>query len=321
MKTIQERFISLWTKIPRPYPTLAKLARNFDSSWSKPADILYLGDSVLERTSRDDTDKRTVDQMAADLLSGEKKLVCLSRAAYHLKVYYHLLSVLQSTRHKPKLVILPINMRSFSPQWASNPAWQFEEEIEVLKNYIKTRRISALKSNAEMLAFSEEERNAKLDLPYTDLKSIGQFVDLFDIVPHDAEYKFYRKKQIYIFNYLNSLSAEHLRLLYLGKILTLLQAMQIQVLVYTTPINYQGAVRHIGGGFLDIVRANVEVVRDFMSPYLENDGVRFLDLEEYLTSDYFFNPDEATEHLNQFGRAKLAQALIDEIRTKRELSI
>ena len=313
VKTFRKRLASIWAKIPRPYFALQSLVKNYDSPWKKPADILYLGDSVLERTSSNDTDKRTVDQMTASGLSNEKRLLCISRPAYHLKVYYHLLSVLQHMRNRPCLVILPINIRSFSPQWDLNPAWQFDEEIEVMNAYAQTRKIPALRGNLDMLTFSEAERNLEFDFPFTDLKRIGQFVDLINNIPSDPDGKFYRRKQIYILHYLKTLVPDHRRLLYLGKTLGLLQNLRIKVLVYITPINYQGGIRHVGDGFVDLIRSNVDVVNNFMSPYFENGLVRFMDLQEYLSSDYFFHADELTEHLNQFGRAKLAQTLVNEI--------
>ena len=86
MKKSRERLASIWTKIPKPYPALAKLAAGYDSRWKKGADILFLGDSVVERISWHDTDKRTLDQMTSDKLSSRKSLMCISRAAYHFNI-------------------------------------------------------------------------------------------------------------------------------------------------------------------------------------------------------------------------------------------
>jgi hypothetical protein len=311
--TVQERLTKIWMKIPKPYPALAKLAANYDSRWKKGAEILYLGDSVVERISWHDTDKRTLDRMVADGLSDGKKLLCIAQAAYHFRLYFHLLEVLRSMRNKPELVILPLNMRCFSPQWDLNPAWQFEEEIQALREYPITKRIPAIRGNADALIYSETERNLALDLPFTELKHLGQFLDIIKNIPSDPEGKFHRRKQIYILHYLNTLNRNHRRFEYLGKILDLLNELKVRALLYITPINYEGGVRHVGNGFIKIIRSNAAVVRDFICPYLENGWVRFLDLQEYLPSDDFFHADELTEHLNQSGRMKLAQALVHEI--------
>lgn len=313
MKTLQEHLTFAWAKIPKPYPVLAKLAANYDSRWSKGADILYLGDSVVERISWDDTDKRTLDEMVADSLSSEKSLICIAHAAYHFRIYYYLLNILRSTRNKPELVILPINIRCFSPQWDLNPSWQFEEEIQYLKAYPETRRVPAIRRNADALTFSEAELNLELDLPFTNLTRMRQFLNQIKNIPPDPEGKLQRRKQIYIFHYLNQLQPTHRRLEYLGKILDLLNELKIHLLLYITPINYEGGTRHIGDGFTKIIRSNAAIVQEYVRPWLKTGQVCFLDLQELLTSEYFFHIDELTEHLNQSGRIKLAQTLVREI--------
>lgn len=314
MKKFQERLTALWMKVPKPYPALAMLAANYDSHWRRGADILYLGDSVVERISWHDTDKRTLDQMTADLLLNDASLVCVARAAYHFRIYYHLLNVLRSMRNRPKLVILPINMRCFSPQWDLNPSWQFEEEIQILTAYPETHRIPAIRVNADALTYSEAELNLELDLPLTDIKRLGQFLNLIKNIPSDPEGKFYRRQQIYILHYLNSLKRNHRRVNDLVKILDLLRDLNIFTLMYITPINYEGAVRHVGEGFMDGVRTNAALLLDVVQPYLNDAQASLLDLQEKLPSDDFFHADELTEHLNQSGRVKLAGMLVNEVK-------
>lgn len=313
MKTFQELLSSVWMKIPKPYPALAQLAADYDSRWMTGSDILYLGDSVVERVSWHDNDKRTLDRMVAETLDGKYSLLCIAQAAYHFRVYYHLLEVLRCMRNKPELVILPVNMRCFSPQWDLNPSWQFEEEILALKAYPQTRKIPAIRGNADALTYSETERNLALNLPFTELKCLGQFLDIIKNIPTDPQGKFRRRKQIYILHYLNTLQRNHRRLEYLGKTLDLLSELNIRALLYITPINYEGGMRHVGARFMDIVRANAKVVQDYIYPWLRKDRVGFLNLQERLTSDHFFHADELTEHLNQTGRMMVAQALVKKI--------
>lgn len=313
MKYLKDRFTALWLKIPKPYPALAKLATSYDSHLRKGAEILFLGDSVVERISWHDTDKRTLGQMTADALSNRNHMLCIAHAAYHFRIYYYLLNILRSTRNKPELVILPINMRCFSPQWDLNPSWQFEEEIRYLKAYPETRKVPAIRHNADALTFSDTERNQELDLPFTDLKRIGQFLDLIKNIPSDPEGMFQRRKQIYIFHYLNPLQRDHRRLAYLGKILDLMNELNIRTILYITPMNYEGGRKHVGDGFMKIIRSNAAIIQGHILPWLGKGQIGFMDFQELLTPENFFHIDELTEHLNQFGRMKLAQALVCEI--------
>lgn len=322
MKSIGKLFTTLWMKIPRPFADLSKLVESYDSLSDRAPEILYFGDSVLERISWDDTDKRTVDQMLAEYFVDEKRVICIARPAYHLEIYYHLLKIFEVMHYKPELVILPVNMRSFSPQWAANPAWKFDEEIESLQKYMRTGKIPPLRNKAQISTLSDEERLTLINLPFTDFTYIGQFIDIINSKPVTAEQAAYRKKQIFVFHYLNLLQENNPRLLYLGKALDLLSAIKIKVLVYITPINYQGGIKYVGDGFIDVIRTNTSVVQNFLSPYLDySEVVRFLDLQEYFESDCFFNADEASEHLNQTGRAKLAQTIAGEIRNRKLVTL
>jgi hypothetical protein len=177
MKTFRNRLVSIWMKIPKPYPELTKLLMSYDSRWKAP-EILFLGDSVLGRIAREDTDRRTLDQMVEDFLTSRKRLLCISHPAYNLRIYYHLLQIFKCTRQKPKQVILPINMRSFSPQWDLNPAWQFNEEIDALKKYVQTsgRRTPIFKKKSGPLIFSEADKMMGVEYPFTSLNCIGQFI-------------------------------------------------------------------------------------------------------------------------------------------------
>lgn len=314
MKTIKNRLVSISKKIPKPYWELTKLVMNYDSPWRAP-EILYLGDSVLGRISREDVDKRTLDQMVAGHLTGKKHLLCISRPAYHLKIYYYLLKVFKRTRQKPKQVILPINMRNFSPQWDLNPAWQFDEEINAAKNYLKTpgRNFLLFKYSPGAYVLSEAEKMKEVTYPFTSLNRIGQFNDLINSKPTTDSEKLYRKTQIFIYHYLHPLTPTHPKVLCLIKILEMLRELKISVLIYITPINYQGGERLVGNGFVNLIRANVDMLRHSIASFLNNQDIRFMDLEEALTSDYFFNSDEASEHLNQHGREKLAKTIANEI--------
>lgn len=314
MDNIKKWLASIWVQGPQPYPQLTKLVANYDSRWRAP-EILYLGDSVVERISWTDKDKRTLERMVTGYLVGRNRLLCISHSAYHLKVYYYLLQILKFTRQKPELVILPINMRSFSPQWDLSPAWQFIEEINILKKYIEIpgQKIPALKKTSDSFILSEAEKMKEVKYPFTSLDRIGQFHDLIMSNPSTESEKSYRKKQIYIFHYLHPLTPAHHKLLFLRRIMGLLRELNIGVLVYITPINYQGGERYVGDEFVKLVRANVGVLRDSIAAFIENGAVRLLDLGEALSSDYFFHADEATEHLNQQGRAKLAKTIANEI--------
>ncbi|HNA89349.1 MAG TPA: hypothetical protein PK989_08590 [Anaerolineales bacterium] len=295
-----------------PYPELKKLVSAYNSHHAAP-DILYFGDSVVERISWSDKDKRTLDVMVADRLNDRKRLLCVSHSAYHIKIYFYLLQILSCTRQKPHTVLLPVNIRSFSPQWDRNPNWQFEEEIVALEEYLKnSSEIPRLPQKKEVLPFSEQELLMEFDFPFTSLKRLGEFQNIINDSPATEEEKAFRKKQIFIFHYLHPLSDSHPKLTLLPRIIDLCRSLNIHLLIYVTPVNYQAGERYIGKEFLNLLSANVNVVRQKVdSTYKE--PPHYLDLSLALSSDAFFHADEASEHLNQHGRAQLAEIISNEI--------
>ena len=297
---------------PTPYPELKKLLSGYNSHRAAP-EILYLGDSVVERISWSDKDKRALDAMVADRLKSRKRLMCISRSAYHVKIYFYMLQVLGGTRRRPRMVILPVNIRSFSPQWDKNPNWQFEEEIAALEEYLKnSSEIPRLVRKKETIPFGEREMMMEFDFPFTDLKRFGEFQTIINSSPDTEEEKAFRKKQIFIFHYLHPLSDSHPKLAFLPRIIDLCRGLNIHLLIYVTPVNFQGGERRLGRAFVDLLSANVNVVRQKVES-ASPPPPHFLDLSLALSSESFFHADEASEHLNQHGRAKLAEIIAGEI--------
>ncbi len=295
-----------------PYPELKKLLSGYNSRGKAP-DILYFGDSVVERISWSDKDKRTLDKMVADRLESRKNLLSISHSAYHVKVYFYLLQVLNCTRQKPQVVIIPVNIRSFSPQWDYNPNWQFEEEIKVLDEFLRNpTKIPKLSRNKDLISFTEQEKLQELHFPFTSFKHLGEFQDIINSSPITEEETFSRKKHIFIFHYLHPLLHSHPKLAFLPKIINLCHTLNIHLLIYITPVNYQGGERYIGKDFVELLSANVNRVRQKVES-ASIQTLHFLDLSLKLSSESFFHPDEASEHLNQHGRSQLAEIIASEI--------
>ena len=118
----------------RPYPALTTLIAEFVES-DEPAKTLVLGDSVMERIAREDEDRRTLGDMIADEFASRRTAI-ICAACNNPLVYRWLLAVLQAMPNQPKSIILPINMRAFSPQWHLNPDWQMTQELTLLREYL-----------------------------------------------------------------------------------------------------------------------------------------------------------------------------------------
>ena len=100
----------------------------FQALLQRDLDILYFGDSTVWHP----TGTQTTAEMLQELLPNQK-VGELSHAAYGMDVYLSYVQYLLRQENRPRHVIIPINMRSFSPEWDLRPGYQFTREKRVLE--------------------------------------------------------------------------------------------------------------------------------------------------------------------------------------------
>ena len=295
---------------PQPYAALVQLLLSFDGT-TGGADVLYFGDSVVERVAREDQDQRTLGEMVQDRLRAQRRVVVLSLSAYNAEMYRLLLLAVANMASHPGLVIVPINMRSFSPQWDRNPNWQFSQERALLQRYTVDAAIDIkLAPDQEPTKDALEAYDAvPVTYPLTCFDRIGQFRLVINARAETAEQRRFRTKQIFIFHYMFALAREHWLIDALHGVIDIANSMQTKVMFYTTPINYQAGMRYVGPEFADRLAENVRTVCDAVTRMRSDEGPLFLDYSQRLGSEYFFHYDLATEHLNQDGRRALTEEI------------
>ena len=166
-----------------PNEALLELFACFGKEGGK--DILYLGDSVVERISRYDADRRTLGEMFTDQVSDLFSTLVISRSAYNAELYRLLLMVVAEMRYHPRFVIVPINIRSFSPQWFFNPSWQFPQERMLLQQFVVEKQIKSNPTLEETPTPAAFEAFDALPVLYPDspFDRVGQFRLLINSAP------------------------------------------------------------------------------------------------------------------------------------------
>jgi len=264
---------------------------------------------VMERVARQDTDKRSLGEMIHDGLKQDGySTTVLSGTGYHPDIFYHLIKALSCMKHHPRLIVYPVNLRCFSPQWHLNPAWQYHDEIRAIERYQDEKCIVRVKhvSRDKMQDF----RNSIVEYPAINLKTVGSFLDTIAAPPVLDGEEQARKKILFIFHYMHPLVPWHQKLVAITMSLFWARKLGMKVLLYLTPVNDQAGVRFVGSKFYSQVNANVEVVGSAVDTCLETGLVRWCDWSTSFDSDQFFYPDLATEHLAQAGRLDLASRII-----------
>lgn len=286
--------------------------------------ILYFGDSVVERVSRDDVDKTPLGQIVANRLRPRYTTFVISHSGYRPGIYLALSRVLESAKKKPSLVILPINMRSFSPQWDWNPDFDFEREITAINRYHRDpekKMIRLVPTNQISVGFWKRQAflRRKVRYPFSSCKRIRHFVDEIANKSEDSCAVDFRWRQIFIFQYLHPLEANCRQLRYLQTLLSFLRDLGLPVVSYLTPINYQAGVRYVGEVFKALVLENIgKIVQQMAGEPLtavsdtlyKGPKLTLADWTFLLTENFFFHRNEPTEHLNESGRNRLSDGIV-----------
>lgn len=268
--------------------------------------IIYFGDSVLDL--RGPTDKgKTIPEMLQDLLP-VNFVRSVNHDAYKANEYLLICRYFFRKKYYPKLMIIPINLRSFSPSLYDNPARQFKYLKAALANDINLylfrlfpRPFFAIVNFIDPAITVEEYGNI---LVYDGERSLGKIPDYDKLDFRNCSIEDIEKD--IICKYMYSLSNSQEKLAYLTDLVKLLKKENIGVVYYITPIDYETGTRYLGKRFIDKVNSNILVLQKI---FKENNVENPLDLVFALKSDSFYWEKSVYEHLDEKGRRLVAQEI------------
>ena len=260
------------------------------------ADVLYLGDSVLGRVADEDADRRPLGEMVADALA-PRACAWSWFVAYHLDSYLALVCAVLEGGWRPSTIVVPLNIRGFSPQWFGNPAWDYSSHHAAL------RRFRGEPLTAAPPAPSDDDlrrhRARPLGSPFLPGWTVGDAEDARD---DRAASNLDRWRVLFAFHLGVPIRADHPRLEQLRQLERVCADADVELRAYVTPINVEGARRFLGDELVELIRENVRA----LGPVL--------DLSELVPPSSFFYEADPTEHLNEGGRRALAAAIVAAIR-------
>ncbi len=83
-------------------------------------DVLFFGDSTAKAIEKKDSDRRGIAEMlSADI--APLSIQGIIHPAYQAEVYLEFIKRLKDFATPPKIIVITVNMRSFSPSWDMNP--------------------------------------------------------------------------------------------------------------------------------------------------------------------------------------------------------
>ncbi len=284
-----------------PFPALRAVVEAFSSP--NPPEFLMLGDSVSLRVANEDEDRRDLCAMVREGLFPNTSL-CVGGSAFNLRIYEAFVRVLQCLPARPRTLIAPINMRSFSPQWHLNPAWQLTAELKAVDAWIADPASPIAAIPDVTIAPSDFAAYDRLpaDVPSSKRETLGSFRALALSREGGPE----RARALMAWHYGYRLKVDHPLLRSLDALAGGCRAAGIGVELFCTPINVELGRRALGQQFDEAFAANLAVVQD----RCRSMGVRLHDWSGSLPADAFFHPETLTEHLAQSGRLWLAERIV-----------
>ena len=275
---------------------------------AQTADIVYFGDSTIASVREDDSNKENIAAMLQELLQ-DYQVGRLDHPAYNFDVYLAYATFIAHQPQKPKLVIMPINMRSFSPEWDMRPAYQFSQEKRHLYNnntlFYRTvsRPLSVFHYYESDITLADYQQT----VVYSGTVPMGQVMD-FENKAYD-NYSEENMRRKLIFFYMYQLTPEHRKVQSMLETAAMFQQHQIEFIFYITPIDVETGTAFLGPIFQQRIIDNTQLIENL----LYKEGAEILNLADDLDASYFAWQTYPNEHLNEDGRLFIAQQLAQTI--------
>jgi len=234
--------------------------------------------------------------------------------ALHFGDYLRLLAI---SPIKPELLVLPLNMRTLSPQWNRHPNYALQSHRRILNHLI----CAGLGLSPVSVRCTEDPPqiqiqrfwDIQLENPLGELTRIGDLEALRDNTRLKTANDERRRREIFIYHYAMPLPVDCGETDTWCEMVAFAAKYEIKLLVYATPINVSAGTELIGPAFSKAVRDKVAFFEKRVFETVSSKFFRFVDLHDASPPSHFFHRELASEHLNQAGREYVSRQLRDQI--------
>lgn len=261
-------------------------------------ELVYFGDSVVQTAAIGDTDPR----LLPDMLSAElgEPVVRVSQAATSCEMHAAWLRYAARLAPPPRAVIVPVNLRAFSPHWERNPAWVFTDTAAMIDHPLYARMLSVL----------EWDWGRPTDEAFQATPVFVAGAEVGSVETLDAGSAGWMpppevRRSRYLVRFASDIERSR-RLSAFEDLLHEANASRFPVILYLTPIDVDQIRDHLDEATFANVQANLEVLR----AALRTTRWPSVDLSEAVRAADFDHPvGDPHEHLKWRGRMIVAEAL------------
>ena len=252
----------------------------------RDVEVIYFGDSSATSYSYEDENKGPVQEFLQEELQ-EYQVGAITHPAYMMDTFEKYIKYVINHNQKVKIVIITINLRSFSKKIEENPVNEFRKAKFFLDYPSPLLNIFY----QPMSAFKVYE--------------VGEAIDSID--PNDT------MVQQLTLRYMYDLGPNQKGVKAMKELKKDLKGDNVKALFYITPVDYQAASQHVGDEFEKKVSQNISLIKET----LDQPNIETLDLSFSLKHEFFDWPGiYMNEHLKESGRRFVSQQLADYIENR-----
>lgn len=275
-----------------------------------PPDVIYLADSLVLHVAPEDTDRRTLDVMIADQLPQGTSLLTLAGGGFHPRLFRAYFDLFRFSDARP-VVITPLSPRLAYDAWAEHPVYGHAVALRTVRNITAPSRFGPIKPVA---------RPTDADIARHDLKAhptllgdltVGDYRRVVKQGPHNSDEA---QRHLYAYHHTHLLRADSQYLQAITDMCARARELGIPHVVYETPYPMERGVELLGPQFREVAEANLAMVRD--AARAGNPDLVPAETGALFGTGDFLDPFDGSEHLNQFGRARMADILTEAVQAQ-----
>lgn len=257
---------------------------------SDPIEILFLGDCGLSQISINDSYHSNLSDMMKKCF-GEKRAKVLAMHGMGMRSYYNILKSQIQLEIIPKVLGLMVNFEVFTGKHHLLPRTQHVDLFAQILDEIEKPELELVEYHQ---LIKDRFNNFKLDVSSS----------------YQGNHLENNRRMILRMNYMYSLKKNTEDMEYLVKILKLCRHEGISVLPFIPPVNYEYALECIGEKFKVAYDANC----DKMKAWIEEQGIKLLDLSYILDPKCFADPKTIDETANYKGRQIILEQFLKKLK-------
>ncbi|MDO8999413.1 MAG: hypothetical protein Q7W45_06580 [Bacteroidota bacterium] len=287
-------------------------------------DIFYFGESSNFNVRENDSIKKYISEITG-LFFPSLKLTTINKAATHAGIYKYWIKQIDVNDHKPKAVIVTLNMRSFDAAWINSKLeTQLQESIVLVQSYpnLINRFLLSLQAFDNKIEQQRESAMLKdwsttqLKFPYTfKYKTVREWDNAMGQGSFLREDGSWDSEKItlachYIKGYAFNISENNPRIKDFDEIANWCNKNEINLYLNLMAENIEYADSLVGKELVFLMKQN----RDFLVKRYSKNNCTVVDNLEKVDGLEFTDQTWTTEHYGYKGRMIIAKNLADSLR-------